>query len=299
LGKIDFLIHQNHHGGSTLVRIPPARTTQTRRCAVLVATLAVTPALPAAPSNAVNKSGYTLTNPTPRELWRGLSADRPDVTESPITVDAGAVQLEMSFFDYAKNGGAESWIAAPFNLKVGLTNDTDIQFVFDTYVHVRDSGETKSGIGDVQIRLKLNLWGNDSGETALAIMPFVKIPTASDDLGNDEFEGGLIIPWGTKLTDTIGLGLMAEVDVVYDDADDDYDLEFVTTAVIGVAVTDAFGVFLEGVGITPTDGDFRALLGFGGTYSLSENVVLDAGVNIGLTGDADDVNVFTGITIRF
>ena len=248
---------------------------------------------------AVDKSGYTILNPTPRALWRDLSADRPDITESPITVDAGAVQLEMSFFDYAKNGSAESWTAAPFNLKVGLTNSTDIQFVFDPYVHVRDSGSTDSGIGDVQIRLKMNLWGNDGGDTALAIMPFIKIPTASDDLGNDKIEGGLIVPWGTDLTESIGLGLMAEVDVVYDDADDDYDLEFVTTAVLGVAVTDAFGVYLEGVGITPTDGDFRALLGVGGTYALSDNVVLDAGVNIGLTGDADDVNVFTGTTIRF
>ncbi len=248
---------------------------------------------------AAAKSGYTLLNPTPRELWRELSADRPDLTESPITVDAGAVQLEMSFFDYARNGSAESWTAAPFNLKVGLTNSADIQFVFDPYVHVRDSGATESGIGDVQIRLKINLWGNDSGETALAVMPFVKIPTAADGIGNDEFEGGLIVPWGTTLTESVGLGLMAELDLVYDDADDDYDLEFVTTAVIGVDLTEDLGMYFEGVAITPTDGDFRALLGIGGTYSLSENVVLDAGVNIGLTGDADDINVFTGITVRF
>ena len=97
-------------------------------------------AVVATPANAdptpTDKSQYSLFNPTPRELWRPLSADRPDFTESPFTVDAGAVQLELSFFDYAKNGDEDAWTVAPANLKVGLLNDVDLQFVFDPYVLV-------------------------------------------------------------------------------------------------------------------------------------------------------------------
>ena len=62
-----------------------------------------------------DKSGYSLLNPTPREHWRPLSADRPDFTESPYTVDAGAMQLEMSFAEYAKNGDVDAWAVAPAN----------------------------------------------------------------------------------------------------------------------------------------------------------------------------------------
>src|SRR5258707_15821817 len=43
----------------------------------------------------VDKSGYTLFNPTPREYMRAFTTDRPDLTESPFTVDAGHFQLEM------------------------------------------------------------------------------------------------------------------------------------------------------------------------------------------------------------
>ena len=64
------------------------------------------------PANAdpppTDKSQYSLFNPTPRELWRPLSADRPDFTESPFTVDAGALQLELSFVDYAITGSTDS-----------------------------------------------------------------------------------------------------------------------------------------------------------------------------------------------
>ena len=257
------------------------------------------------PVNAVppptDKSQYSLLNPTPRELWRPLSADRPDVTESPYTVDAGAVQLELSFVDYAKNGDEATWTVAPVNLKLGLLNNVDLQFVFDPYVHEDDRTQTSNGFGDTQFRLKINLWGNDGGDTAFAIMPFIKVPTASDDLGNDHVEGGLIFPFATDLADGVGLGLMFETDFVYDEADDGYDVEFVTTGVLGFDVTDEIGLYVEAIGIASTDSDvdFRGILGAGATYGLTENMVLDAGVNVGLTGDADDVNLFAGMTVRF
>jgi hypothetical protein len=41
-----------------------------------------------------------LFHPTPRQLMRELSTDRPDRTESPYTADAGHFQLEMDFFNY-------------------------------------------------------------------------------------------------------------------------------------------------------------------------------------------------------
>jgi len=248
-----------------------------------------------------DKSGYSLFNPTPRELWRPLSADRPDFTESPYTVDAGAVQIESSFIDYTGNGDQHSFSIGPTNIKIGLLNNVDAQFVFEPYIQSNDGNETRGGIGDTQFRLKVNLWGNDGGDTAFAIMPFIKLPTASGNLGNDHVEGGLIFPFSTELAEGVGLGLMFEADFVYDEADDGYDTEFITTGVLGFDVTDTLGMYVEGIGIASTDSGtgYRGLLGLGATYALDANTILDVGVNIGLTNDTDDINVFTGITLRF
>ena len=248
-----------------------------------------------------DKRGYSLFNPTPRDLWRPLSADRPDFTESPITVNAGAVQVELSFVDYARDGDRNALSVAPANIKVGLLNDVDLQFVFDPYVDSDDGMTTSSGFGDLQFRLKINLWGNDGGASAFAFMPFITVPTGADGISSDHVEGGLIFPFAMDLTDDVGLGLMFETDFVYDDQDDGYDTEFVGTGVVGLDVTSEFGLYLEGIGITSTDSDvdFRGILGGGLTYSITDDLVLDAGVNVGLTGDTDDVNVFTGITVRF
>ncbi|MBA3352350.1 MAG: DUF1211 domain-containing protein [Blastocatellia bacterium] len=52
---------------------------------------------------APEKRQFHLFQPTPRASLRDLSADRPDTTESPITVDAGRWQIEASFFDYGRD----------------------------------------------------------------------------------------------------------------------------------------------------------------------------------------------------
>ena len=59
-----------------------------------------TPSQPKPDVSQADKSDYNLFNPTPRELMREMSTDRPDTTESPYTVDAGHYQVEMSFVDY-------------------------------------------------------------------------------------------------------------------------------------------------------------------------------------------------------
>src|SRR6185436_5938901 len=137
-----------------------------------------------------DKSGYTLFNPTPDEAMRELSADRPDKTDCPFTVDAGHFQLEMDYANYTWDRPIgqpgvkiEGYQLAPMNLKVGLLNNLDFQLVLSPWQSLKtvdeNTGSTKkaSGFGDATPRAKVNLIGNDGGPFALALMPFVKIPT--------------------------------------------------------------------------------------------------------------------------
>ncbi|MFT3992473.1 MAG: transporter [Luteolibacter sp.] len=237
---------------------------------------------------------------------REMSTDRPDTTESPITVDAGHFQIESGFFDYSRDSedGVKSEVLTygSLNLKAGLLDNVDLQIVLDSFIEetTTTSGQKDraSGFGDVQTRVKINLRGNDGGDTALALMPFVKIPTGTA-VSNGEWEGGLILPFSVSLTDKLGLGLMAESDFVHDG--EKYNTEFVHSAVLGYDVSDQIGVFLEYVGVAPTDGDsrYQASANTGLTYSISENLMLDTGVRVGLNDAAEDFGVFVGGSIRY
>ncbi len=176
-----------------------------------------------------DKGGYTLFNPVPNASLRELSPDRPDKTESPYTVDAGHFQLEMDFANYTYNQSdgttTKAWNVAPVNFKVGLLNNVDLQFVFDNYLHVRTDDRvagisvTQSGVGDFTTRLKVNLWGDDGGQTAFALLPFVKFPTSTDHLGNNAVEGGIIFPLAVKLPGDFDLGLETAVSCLRDESD--------------------------------------------------------------------------------
>jgi len=255
--------------------------------------------------NADDKSQYTLFNPTPPDLMRELSTDRPDKTESPYTVDAGHVQIEMDIVSYVydHSGGlnTEAWDFAITNFKVGLLNHLDFQIIAETYKleRVQDSSgsEELSGYGDTLLRTKLNLWGDDGGKTALAIMPFVKLPTSQDDLGNEFCEYGVIVPFAIDLGDGWGVGMMTEFDIL----DDASHWEWVNSIALSRDFTEKLGGYVEFFSsVDPEDsGDWVGTVDFGFTYLLRENVQLDGGVNVGVTEAAEDFNPFIGLTIRF
>lgn len=228
---------------------------------------------------------------------RELSADRPDSTESPITVDEGHWQVETSVVDYVKDFGFEAWTWGETNLKYGITDNADLQFVFAPYAEEKSGGQKVDGASDLTIRLKYNVWGNDGGKTALAIFPYVKVPTDTD-LSNEKWEGGLILPFSIDLTEDWGLGLQSEFEYAWDDNDSDYDLEWLHTAVLGTSLTDRVGVYVEYLGIAG-DHPYQAHLSGGVTYAVNELIQLDVGSVVGLNDAAEDLNVFSGFTVKF
>jgi hypothetical protein len=252
-----------------------------------------------------DKSHYTLFNPTPRALMREMSTDRPDTTESAYTVDAGHVQVESSFVDYTRDdddgGDFKALSVLPTNLKIGLTNNMDLQLAFEPYVREEFEGDSIDGFGATQLRLKINLWGNDGGDTALAVMPFLQFPTEDDDFGaTDHIQGGVILPLAVALPNEWSLGVMAEFDAVRDGADEDYEVQFVHTATVGHDIVGDLAGYIEYIGVTDTENGtgYVSLIGGGLTYGASDNVQLDCGVNFGLSGSVDDFNIFAGISVR-
>ena len=269
----------------------------------------------AAEKRAERKSAFTLLNPTPSDLMRDLSTDRPDQTESAYTVDAGHFQVEVDLVNYtydrATEGGTDlrtrAWTIAPVNLKLGLLNNVDVQLVLDSHARVYSddriarSSWKASGFGDATTRLKVNLWGNDGGKTALALMPFVKWPLSASNLRNGKTEGGLIVPLAIELAEGWGMGLMTELDFVRNGANTGYDREWVNSITIGHDLTEKVGCYVEFFTVTGSAPGFKwqGQLDVGFTYALKANVQLDAGCNFGVTKSAPDFQPFIGIAYRY
>jgi Putative MetA-pathway of phenol degradation len=276
-------------------------------CLVLFAASSIPVAL--AEENA-DKSGYSLFRPVPDGLLRELTTDRPDKTESPITVDAGHFQWEMDFatytFDRTKHETTKAWAVAPTNFKLGILNNVDLQVVVETYntqtAENRDTGRKQrvSGFGDVTLRCKTNFWGNDSGFSAFGIMPFVKFPTAADGIGNGAVEGGVILPLLLRLPADWDIGTELAAGHLRNEAGGGYHQEIIQSVTVGhdIGKWSGYVEIFSDVSNEPHAG-WVATFDCGVSYRLTRNVQLDTGVNIGLTKAADDVNPFVGLSVRY
>jgi hypothetical protein len=240
-----------------------------------------------------------------------METDRPDKTESPITVDAGHFQLEMDLATYtsdrSKHEKLTAWAIAPVNWKVGVLNNVDLQFVAETYniekTKDRGTGRTMraEGFGDVALRAKINLWGNDGGPTAFAIMPVVKVPTAADDLGNGAVEGGVIMPLLFRLPADCELATELEIYHARDSDNGGYHQEIVNAVTFSHDFTKQLAAYVELYSNVSNErhAGWIATFDFGATYRISPNVQIDTGLNVGLTDAADDLNPFFGLSLRY
>lgn len=239
-----------------------------------------------------DKSQYHLFKRTPRALMREMATDRPDTTESPISVDAGHFQLETEMVNLERDEGGTGTTFGSLNFKLGLASWTDLQIVFDLYQ--RTGGE--SDFGDVTFRNKINLWGNDGGLSALALMPFVTLPASR--LGPGYVEGGLIVPLGLEGPAGWEFATMLEFDAVR--RGQSYGMDLVATATAGHAIWEPFGGFVEIASVTPTADEDVALSGNTGlVLALSDDVMLDGGMRVGLTDAAPDLAMFLGGSGRY
>lgn len=236
------------------------------------------------------------------DFQRDLSPDRPDTTESPFTVEPGRFQVETGIWAFAKDKSdgvkTETWTVGETNFKFGLSQCQDLQLVVRPWIHEQSTdGETREGFGDIELRLKWNLWGNDSGKTAGALLPYVSIPSHTS-VSSGEWEGGLIIPVSVEISDKLDLGFQVEAARGWNDDDRDYDWDILHSIVLGIGITEKVGAFIEYVGVGG-DSAYEASADAGITWNLTENLQCDFIVAAGLNKAAEDFSISQGITFRF
>lgn len=253
------------------------------------------------------KQRYNLFHPTPKDSLRSFDPDRPNITESPYTVDAGHVQYEAAFVQYQYKTTDESKQHALlynyFNIKLGLTNSLALQLNVQTFAqqfnqNLATKEKTKDGgFGDLTLRLKQNFLGND-GNISLAVIPYLTFPT-NHYQDNSKYEGGIIVPILFKLKNDWQLGAQVEGDRLKDDAGDGLHNQLLQSVNIGHPI---FNKNLNGFLETYYEYDFKAhninnYFDAALQYGVSKSVMFDIGFNLGFQKAADHA-LFVGIAFR-
>lgn len=255
--------------------------------------------------------GYSLFNPVPDDKMRAFATDRPTKSYSPITVDAGHFQYEADWLSWTysrRDTTTSNFLVMDPTFKVGLTAKTDLELVLaplnynNTHDRVAGTHNTAAGFGDVTARLKYNIIGDDGGDYALAVTPYVKAPTAAHNVGNNHWEGGFYVPFSVALPDDFTLALMTEADVQENAALNGYHMNYqnlvnVSHSVFTDALTGSVEFWSDANNDQGASDQYTADVAL--AWSLSPNVQLDSGVNFGLSRAASDFQPYIGISQRF
>lgn len=236
---------------------------------------------------------------------REFTPDRPDTTDSPFTVDGGHFQIETTLFGYAlgkREDGVrpKSFEFATTNLRIGLTPALEVDVGLAPYgIADPRPGPRQHGVGALDLRAKLNLWGNDGGDTALALLPFVSIPLdRSSGVGPDDVEYGILVPLAFDLGGGLGLGINGGVMTKRPAAERGYQGFGIASASLAVDLSDTLGSYFE-VAAEIGDGQTSTSLNTGVTWKARDDVQFDTGVQIGVSGDADRFAPSVGVAMRF
>jgi hypothetical protein len=282
-----------------------------------------TPSTTAVTTATADKWQFTLLNPVPAEQLRGMDTDRPNVTNTPHTVDAGHLQIETGLIDYSYDRSHSSGITirrdnfafAASNFRLGLLDNLEVNAVIDPYeidrtqesADGRDASSSvySRGFGDTIIGAKLNLWGNEGGDSTwasgLAIQPQLKFPTAGDGLGNGHFEFVIGFPFLMNLPEGFHVGFETGISLERDTSDDGDVAGMGNSISVDRVVWKQLDLYAEYAWDVTTEKHVEAVqtLDVGGTYPLDDNLVLDTGFAFGLNRASNDLEVLAGISVRF
>jgi len=266
-----------------------------------------------------SKWQYTLFDPTPSDQLRGMDTDRPNVTNTPHTIDAGHLQIETGVIDYTlyqnhtpgTNLRSDDFVFGEFNFRLGVLNNLEVNAVVNAYEmdrtrdHLAGVTTYASGYSDTSVGAKLNLWGNEGGDavwtSALAIQPQFKLPTAQDGLGNGHFEFIVLFPFLVNLPQGFHLGVQPAVSYERNSTDSGYVTGLQNSISVDRVMLGNLDVYLEYASDVTTEQHVKAAqtIDVGGIYQLTNNIALDSGVNFGLNDQTPNLEVLAGISVRF
>lgn len=240
-----------------------------------------------------------------------ICTDRPTKSNYACTIEPGHFQYEADLFNattYSNKGNStETWLILNPTLKYGIAPGIDIEGSFSPFARVRnnDAGGASSeiaGPSDFIVRLKYQFPDADESRLQATLLPYLKAPTARLGIGNGAWEGGLLLPVNYKLTDTITLTSVPELDILKNGLNDGRHAATTQLVNVGFALPGNFTLYAELWGAwnfdpAATVEQFSADAAL--AYAATPYLQLDAGLNFGLNAATPGVQGYIGISQKF
>jgi hypothetical protein len=233
--------------------------------------------------------------------------DRPGELENPLTVPAGHAEL----IDYAVGANAAaredafgtggSAVYLDSNLRFGVTDRWEGDLILDTFLHSTasdDDGPASSGgAGYATLQAKWNFLKSKTGDFAVGLAPFVRLPINRRIGGSAQSALGLTLPFEVDLENGWELDGSSSVSRLPSDSGD-RPTQWENQASLERALTTRLKAYLE-LQLQVGDGPPLWAAEFGLTWRLSRSLLVDLGTSLGLGRNSQGRIVYSGLGWSF
>lgn len=251
-----------------------------------------------------------LPSPNAAPVSPPLCTDRPTKATVACTVPAGDVQVETDLFNWTRDrsGGEREdtllYTDPTFKLGIGTHTDVEANLVPYETIHTREADGSRSrvgGVGDLYLRVKQRLTA-DSSKTQVAIIPYLKAPTAREAIGGGAWEGGVIGAVNVPLPADFTLNLSPEVDVLGDEQGSGHHAGLVMDASLSHPVTKKLNAFVElwtDQDYDPAGTEREYSIDVALAWQVAKRCEVDLGGNFGLDRQTPGKQLYLGLATRF
>ncbi|MBN2280521.1 MAG: transporter [Candidatus Marinimicrobia bacterium] len=231
-----------------------------------------------------------------------MVTDRPDQTESSITVPNGWIQIETGTLKEKDSPQKRlEFTNIVYNttlLRYGLFDKTEMRFGWEylnEYILSGDMEADATGIAPLVVGFKTQISEENGWVPELAFLGHLTIP----NVGKDEFQTDYLTPEfrfaGTK---TLNENFTAAINLGGEWVDAIPNTNIFYSFVIGMGVNDKISAFAEiyGYVIKDFNPDHRFDTGF--TYLINNNFQIDLSAGIGINDKAPDYFISGGLSFR-
>ena len=229
-----------------------------------------------------------------------LVTDRPDFTESPVTITRGRTQIEAGY-TYSETGDLEERTIGELLVRIGWTEVVELRVGFNSRVLIDGPGVDVAGNEDLSLGCKIRLSDplpTGSRLPQVAVLLATTLPTGSDELGvsDPQPSATLALSWDpserTSIGSNVGYARLGEAGARFG--------EISASLSLGHDLGERLGGYVEVYALARQEGrGDEQFVNAGLTWALSENSQLDFRAGTGLDSDSADFFVGAGAAWRF
>lgn len=230
------------------------------------------------------------------DLNAPLITDRPDFTESTVTVGKNVAQIELGY-TYIDSGDSEVHSLGEPLLRYGILAEW-LELRLGIFP-LEENGET--GFSDLYFGFKIALTPQQGLLPEMALIPQTLAPTGSKAFTDDAWQPGLNWTYGWEINDFLSTAGSTQINRRIEDSGRNF-LRLAQSWTVAFSLTEKIGAYTEWFALFPLESsaaENEHYLNGGLTYLVNNNVQFDIRVGWGLNAAADDFFAGAGLSVRF